>query len=239
MGVRIERKKKRHIYFSLLYKIFKLPFASKKRKLSFLLNREWMYGRLAHEFSYEYFSSQEHPSRELSSGFLLDFIKKDHIVVDLGCKYGDIASKIAKTAAQVIGIDIDSAAINIAKEKYKLPNLSFHNSDFFTLLPSLESRPTVLILSHVLEHIDDPAIFLSNAVKGFTYVYIEVPDFDSSYLNHYRKELGLTLNYTDDDHVAEFDRKEIIALASQAGLEITQSEFIYGVQKHWCRVIGT
>jgi hypothetical protein len=63
-----------------------------------------------------------------------------------------------------------------------------------------------------------------------------VPDFDRYYLNHYRKDFKLPIIYSDDDHISEFDREEIKQLLRDCNIELIESEFIYGVQKFWCRV---
>lgn len=102
-------------------------------------------------------------------------------------------------------------------------------------LSSNEKRFNVLILSHILEHLDNPKEFLMKFNGYFQCIYIEVPDFDRYYLNHYRKDLGLKLIYSDDDHVSEFDRDELKILLTECRIEITKEEYKHGVQRLWCR----
>ena len=47
----------------------------------------------------------------------------------------------------------------------------------------------------------------------------------------------MTLIYTDNDHVAEFDRDELKEIFSACDLEILKSEYMHGVQRYWCKVI--
>lgn len=69
----------------------------------------------------------------------------------------------------------------------------------------------------------------------FSFIYIEVPDFDRYYLNHYRKDLKLSLIYSDNDHINEFDRWEMKSLLKECGIAIIESEFIFGIQRFWCK----
>ena len=82
---------------------------------------------------------------------------------------------------------------------------------------------------------DDPEKFLSDFKDHFQWIYIELPDFDKHYLNHYRLEQKLELIYTDTDHVSEFNRFELMDLLEKCKLEIVKSEYIYGLQKIWCK----
>ncbi len=75
------------------------------------------------------------------------------------------------------------------------------------------------------------------AFKGhFQWIYIELPDFDKGYLNHFRVAVGSNLVYTDDDHVAEFDRDELRELLERCGISIVEAEYRFGIQRLWCRV---
>ena len=56
-----------------------------------------------------------------------------------------------------------------------------------------------------------------------------MPDFDRSYFNHIRCDLGASLNYADPDHVCEFDRKDLFDLFDECGVVPMQSEYIFGV----------
>ncbi|MCB9163525.1 MAG: hypothetical protein H6592_03675 [Flavobacteriales bacterium] len=87
----------------------------------------------------------------------------------------------------------------------------------------------------MLEHLDGPEEFLQRFKGFFQWIYIEVPDFDKTYLNHYRQLLGSTLIHTDDDHVSEFDREELNAMLQRVGIEVVDAEYRFGVQRLWCR----
>lgn len=205
-------------------------------KLRLYLDLEWIFDRLSHEMSFKIYKENDHPFRKYSIKFILRMINENHTVLDLGCKYGEISNALAAKSKKVIGLDFDQKAINIANKRYKKDNLEFVVADARKYLMQTTMEFDVLILSHILEHLDNPKEFLEGIKSFFTYVYVEVPDFDKSYLNHYRKDEKVDLIYSDNDHVSEFDRFELTQIFSQCNLTVIQAEYIFGIQKVWLKV---
>ena len=160
------------------------------------------------------------------------------VVLDLGSGTGEIGSAIAESAKEVIGIEYDKKIIDIASSRHRKDNLFFVESEALTYLEQSTKKFDVLILSHILEHLDEPETLLLSFKKYFTYIFIEVPDFDRYYPSHYRKDLNMELIYTDGDHVIEFDREGLIALLTECGITVIEAEYRFGVQKLWCQVIN-
>lgn len=236
MGIKLDRKKPRNFFVTLIYRIQNLLPISSKAKMKIFLNLEWIFHRLSHEMSFKIYSPDKHPVRKFSMEFLLSNINKNSVVLDLGCNLGVISNFIAEKAKEVVGVDYLSYAIDLAKQNYKRDNLSFYNEEAISYLNKSNKKFDTLILSHILEHLDEPKKFLLDFKSYFDQIYIEVPDFDRYYLNHYRKDMNLDLIYADEDHVSEFDRKELKELVTECGLEVIKEEYRYGVQKLWCRV---
>lgn len=236
MGIKIARKKPGNMLLSVIYRLSMIPVLSKKRKLKLFLNLEWVFDRLAHEYSHKYYSVDTHPCRITSLKFILDNVKGSDTVLDLGSNLGDMSFKIAEKAKLVVGIDHNKVAVEHARNKYTKDNLEFHVANAYTFITEHEKPFDVLILSHIIEHLDDPKDFLMKFKNHFRNIYIEVPDFDRYYLNHYRKDLQMSLIYSDDDHVSEFDRYELGQILNDCNIEIIKSEYILGVQKLWCAV---
>ena len=234
MGIKLTREKKRHLLLSVVYRIHKLLPVSSYKKLKFYLDLEWIFDRLAHETSFQHYNEEKHPVRIQSKNFILNKVDENHIVLDLGCKYGNMSHYIAKKANKVIGIDFDEKAIQQAKETYKADNLTFIVAEALSYIEKQDFKFDVLILSHILEHLDNPKDFLQNFTKHFSLIYIELPDFNKTYLNLYRQEVKNELVYTDSDHISEFDRFELRSLIKECGLKIVEEEYIFGVQKIWC-----
>jgi hypothetical protein len=86
-----------------------------------------------------------------------------------------------------------------------------------------------------LEHLDEPLPFLKACSKHADRIYIELPDFEANFLNEFRKDTNNPLIYTDEDHISEFPRSEMLQLIEDAGLQLIDSEYRYGNQKHWCK----
>lgn len=237
MGVKLSRQKPRNILTSVIYRVQKILPISNTFKLKVFLNLEWIFDRLSHEMSFRYYSSETHPVRLCSKKFILDNLDATNNVLDLGCKNGEISYMVAEKVKKVVGVDYDKDAIAIAKERHKRPNLSFHCGEALDYLAKSTEPFDVLILSHILEHLDNPEEFLNKFKDNFNLIYIELPDFERNYLNLYRKELGLKLIYSDDDHISEFDRDELKTLLNNTGLEIINEEYRYGLIKLWCKRI--
>lgn len=235
MGIKIARKKERTILLSALYRLLKLPL-SYSIKIKFFLNMEWIFNRLAHEMSFKIYSSENHPIRINAKNFLYKFLLKNHRVLDLGCSSGELSNIIAERVNKVVGIDHNEVSIKKAKETYTKENLTFICEDVKVFLKKSSEKFDILILSHILEHIDQPKEFLLNFKESFDYIYVEVPDFDKTPANHYRKDFNMKLIYTDDDHVSEFDRDELRELFEECGVQVIQSEYIFGVQRYWCKL---
>lgn len=234
MGVKLKRAKPKQIWLSVMYRLSKIPFAPSTTKMKLFLNLEWIFHRLAHENSYAIYTEDSHPIRVKTKEFLLQLINKSDSVLDLGCNLGVMSNYLADKAKKVVGIDYNKKAIDTAKKNYSKPNLEFHAVEAIEYLNSTEENFEVLILSHILEHLEEPEEFLNKFKDYFQNIYIEVPDFERYYMNLYRKDLNLKLKYSDDDHISEFDREELTEIITNCGLEIKQTEYRYGVQKYWC-----
>lgn len=235
MGIRIERKKPRHLLASVLYRLLRAP-VSERTKFRLFLDLEWIFNRLSQEQSHKIYGPTEHPWRNHAFEFIAQNINADQNVLDLGCGYGEISAMIAELGANVVGVDHDAGKIEKAKRSYEGKGPTFLCEDAAEYLKTTPTKFDVLILSHVLEHLDEPATFLNEFKGHFKYVYIEVPDFDATILNHYRVDQDLTLNHTDNDHVTEFDREELGSIFEKCGLAVTHSQHIFGIQRYWCEI---
>ena len=234
MFLKFARTKKRHFLLSLFYKLDTFFPLTKERKLKLYLDLEWIFERLAHEKSFLVF--KEHPVRNKSFQFLKSKLTKEFSVLDLGCNTGDLTYQISTCVKNVVGIDFNSAHIVKARKTYIQENIQFIHGEVIEYLQQNSQRFDVMILSHILEHIENPESFLVSCKKFFRYIYIEVPDFERSHLNVYRHELGSKLIYSDVDHIWEFDRTSMKEVIQKTGLEIIEEEYRLGVQKYWCRM---
>lgn len=234
MSMKFQRKKGRNVLLSFFYKFDKIIPLSKTRKLKLYLDLEWIFERLAHEQSFKVFDKTCHPVRTKSTSFLQKHLNSSHEVLDLGCNSGDLTFLLSKYVKTITGIDYDLKLIDQAKAKYTSSTITFIGDDALSYLKKNNKVFDVLILSHILEHLEEPGSFLRSFKKFFTNIYIEVPDFERTHLNIYRQKLQSSLVYSDIDHIWEFDRQSIQKLVIECGLVIQDAEFRLGVQKYWC-----
>jgi len=236
MSVKLERLKPTSWFLKIMYKLAKFTPLSNQLKFKLFLNLEWFFDRIAHEYSFKNYSPDTHPVRVFTRKHLLEWIQPEHQVLDLGCASGEMAYWASEKAKKVVGIDYDSTHISFAQENYKRDNLSFYCKEAHDYLNTTGEKFDVLILENILEHLDNPSDFIKTFSVFFKFIYIELPDFDKNYLNHYRKDFDMPLIYTDSDHVTEFDRFDLKAIIESNDLTIIHSFYIHGFQKLWCQV---
>ena len=223
MGVRISRRKSRNLVASALYKLNRLLPFGKERKLDAMLDLAWA----SHRLSIENAAALD-LNRRPPNDFLRKRIKPSDRVLEIGCDRGQVLAAI--DAAERIGLDHNEAAIEAGRLQH--PGITLIAGEARDYLAT--SKPfDVLILSHVLEHVDEPEQFLGSLRDTFSRIYIEVPDFDWNQLNALRLTRGRKLVYMDDDHIAEFDRDELGRIFDSLGLTVIDSEFRYGLMRYW------
>ena len=152
--------------------------------------------------------------------FLAHITPTDH-VLDVGSGSGKVAYEIAAKAAQVQGIDLRSANVIRAQTTYQRDNLSFVEGDATT--HSFSEPVDVIVLSNVLEHIDDRVGLLQKLSRIAPKILIRVPMLTRDWLTVYKKEAGFEYRL-DDTHFIEYTTQAFAAEAAAAGLTIEHQE---------------
>ena len=117
-----------------------------------------------------------YPIRWIELTYILNFIDDKSLkILDYGCGSGHFTNRIKKSkpSCTVIGADINTYAINYAKQKYK--NTTFINSDNHLFK---NDEFDIVIISHLLEHIHQREKFLKQiltCLKNKGKVIIAVP----------------------------------------------------------------
>ncbi len=152
--------------------------------------------------------------------FFINNIEKNHIVLDIGCGYGTVAETIVRKieTVQVFGIDTDEKKILQAKKNYTNKNLKFIYGDALHIEPF---KVDVIVLSNVLEHIEDRVLFLTKIKKLYnpSSFLIRVPDFERDWTIPFKKEIGLNY-FSDRTHFIEHTESEFRKEMQNAGLTI-------------------
>lgn len=240
MGLKLDRNKPRSLLLSFTYRLTRLKILSVKQRLKLYSELEWIFNRLTHEESFRYYKNEEHPIRKGTMNFIVKYLDMKFNVIDIGTNEGDLSFLILPYVNTITGIDHNPELISRANQKYgHCPSLTFVQQDANSFLKNNNEEFDVLILSHILEHIDNPSSFIEEIKHYFKFIYIELPDIEYSNSNQYRVDTGSKLIYSDTDHVSEFDRKELTEILEKSNLEIIGCEYKHAVQRYWCKVQKT
>jgi SAM-dependent methyltransferase len=169
-------------------------------------------------------------SRELFKGFP---ISAEDIVLDVGCGDGNYIKFCASLGAEVIFADIDENKVNAVSQKLEgigdraaRPLVSDGNP-----LPLSNETATKIVAMEVMEHVDDPEVFLRELVRvgrrGAQYL-ITVPDPIGETL---QKSLAPPEYFSKPNHIRIIQREELDALVQGAGLVLEHKTY-YGF--YWC-----
>ena len=237
MGIRISRAKRVPPIVRLAYLLNRIPRRSNKARLGLLLDLEWIFSHLCHEASFTAFSGSEHPLRIVTRDLLLRVMPERARILDLGCGSGDLLAILGEISADVVGVDhsaeqVDLARLHLAEKG--LDNVRVFVTDGMKYLQGVGEPVDVVVLSHILEHFEDPSAILRGVVELCSFVYVEVPDVESQMSNEFRRLLGRPLIFSDLDHIWEFDRQEITELLEGAGLIVLETDHRLGMLRLWC-----
>lgn len=172
-----------------------------------------------------------HPKHRLTKyhQFFIDRIKQGESVLDVGCGYGAVGRSIARAHPEsiVFGIDHDRARLAQAQHSKNTPNLKFVFGDATKEVPT--GVWDVVVLSNVLEHIDDRVtflkdLFLTTRAKRFL---IRVPMFERDWQMALRRELEVDFR-SDPDHRIEHTIQEFRDELIDSGLACCEMQTIWG-----------
>jgi SAM-dependent methyltransferase len=155
--------------------------------------------------------------------------KADHVValldrdggrpqrlVEIGCGAGSLLAELAarRVAPALDGYDLSAAAIEIARG-HGLPGVRFEAFDG-AHVPAADGAYDVAVLSHVLEHVPDPAALLAEAARVARRVVVEVPlERNRSAARPAKRAEAARIG-----HIQFFDRAAVRGLCAAAGLHV-------------------
>jgi 2-polyprenyl-3-methyl-5-hydroxy-6-metoxy-1,4-benzoquinol methylase len=103
-----------------------------------------------------------------------DLLRPADVVLDAGCGHGEIAARLRRHCARVVGVDYDAHAVALARERF--PGVEFHHGDAAEW--ATEERFEAIVHLHTLEHLPDPIAALRHLrtlLKPRGRLAVEVP----------------------------------------------------------------
>lgn len=187
-----------------------------------------------HNYSYhkisEYASALEkdlHPKHAIMDyhKFFVDRVTSSDQVLDLGCGNGYLAYDVAAKAKHVIGIDIRPKNVEKAKARFQRPNLEFILGDA-TIYPFSE-RFDAIVLSNVLEHIEERVEFLKKLKAVSSKIIFRVPMINRDWTAMYKKLHGYEYRL-DDTHFIEYTLDILLDELKEAGWSLDYYQINWG-----------
>jgi SAM-dependent methyltransferase len=136
-------------------------------------------------------------------------------LLDIGCGDGALIAELARRQPgwQFAGVEIAEAAVELAADRCRDADVRVYDGE---ALPWDADAFELAVLSHVLEHVPDPAVVLREAARVAECVIVEVPLEDN--LSARR---GVKRAVADDvGHLQRFSRRSVAYVAEQAGLRV-------------------
>lgn len=215
-----------HFLRQLILEILRLLRASPLRR-PILRILVWLHNTAYHQIAFFASPHGRHPKHDIQKyhDFFLQHIQQQDTVLDVGCGWGEVAFDIAPKARAVVAVDIEEENIKAAAAKYNRPNLTYLVADATTY--EFSQSFDVIILSNVLEHIEDRIGFLQKLSKIAPLILIRVPMLTRDWITVYKKNEGLEYRL-DDTHFIEYDEATFRQEMAQANLTVESLTNTFG-----------
>jgi SAM-dependent methyltransferase len=135
--------------------------------------------------------------------------------LDVGCGDGALLCELRRRdfGGALTGVEITEAAVQIARERPELDHVELYDG---AKLPFGDGAYELGVLSHVLEHVADPAALLAEVARACRAVVLEVP----LERNWSARRAGKRAHATEVGHLQRLDRRAAHAIVARAGLSI-------------------
>lgn len=168
-----------------------------------------------------------HPKHRLMNyhGFFIENVNSEDVILDIGCGNGALAYDVAKKAKFVTGIDIDAKKIEAARKKYTAQNIRYLIGDATKYI--FDKKFDVIILSNVLEHVDNRIGFLSKIKNISSRFLIRVPMINRDWITLYKKEKEVEWRL-DETHYTEYTLEDLRQELSTANMRLQHYSVQFG-----------
>ena len=136
-------------------------------------------------------------------------------VLDVGCGDGALLSELSRRGfgGTLTGLELSAAAVTIARARPGIDRVEQFDG---ARVPAGAGEYDLGILSHVLEHVPDPAALLGEVARACRAVVIEVP----LEANLSARRASKRAHAQEIGHLRRLDRAAARAVVAQAGLRV-------------------
>ncbi len=142
-------------------------------------------------------------------------------VYEFGCAQGELLETFESLGWQASGCEIGEKSQQICEDKGLKVSLNSAES----ALDILEKESSLFVLSHVLEHLENPKMFLSRLVNITTSdsrLLIVVPNIETVRGSRFAKYWGY---WQVPVHITHFNNKTLADLADSSGWQVESSHY--------------
>lgn len=177
-----------------------------------------------------------HPKHQILKykEWFMENINGGWTVLDLGSNTGMLASLLSEKAGFIYGIEIDREHTEIARSQHAAENIEYICADATTYNYDYCRPIDCVILSNVLEHIENRIDFLKTLVRNLKWAdenhkrfLIRVPMIEREWIVEYKKNMGLDYRL-DRSHHIEYMLEQFKEELKQAGIVTRQVKIQFG-----------
>jgi len=150
-------------------------------------------------------------------------IEADWVVLEIGCGGGFLARDLQRECAELVVIELDDEKASEARGN--LPDVEVIHGDATEF--SFGRQFDAVVLSNVLEHIEDRVEFLNKVKNLSARILIRVPLIDRDWITLYKYEMGIE-HRLDPTHFTEYTEKQFLSELAQAELKAEDIRVRYG-----------
>jgi len=135
--------------------------------------------------------------------------------LEVGCGDGALLCELRRRGfgGRLCGLEITQAAVSIARDRDEIDSVELFDG---LHLPAAQEAFDLGILSHVLEHVPDPAALLAEVARSCRAVLVEVPlEANLSARRSAKRE-----HASEVGHLQRLDRRAVHEIVARAGLRI-------------------
>jgi SAM-dependent methyltransferase len=135
--------------------------------------------------------------------------------LEVGCGDGALLSELDRRrfGGRLSGLEIAQAAVTIARQRPELASVELYDG---LHVPAADGAYDLGILSHVLEHVPDPAVLLAEVARACHAVLVEVP----LEANLSARRAGKREHSEEVGHLQRLDRGAVRGVVAAAGLKV-------------------